>query len=84
MVKIDLKRIKNLRYLGTYILEKDSNGGEIPEDEDLVGKMVSMYQDYELAPTTHYIIDVDGCKMYMRHASSNNVYSDWEKFEVID
>lgn len=81
MLKLDLKRIKNLRFLGTYILEKGSHGGKLPEEPILIGKMVSMYADYELYPTTHFIIE-DGCKMCMRHASTNNCYSDWEEFQI--
>jgi len=82
MVKIDLKRIKKLRYLGTYVMSAASNGGKLPEEVDIMGKMVSMYADYELEPTTHFIIE-DSCKMYMRHASCNNCYSDWEEFTEI-
>ena len=83
MVKIDLKRIKNLRYLGTYIMSKESVGGDLPEDIDIIGKTVSMYTDFELHPTTHFIIDDGDCHVYMRHSSSNNAYSDWEEFRVI-
>lgn len=81
MVNIDLRRIKNLRYLGTYVLEKESMGGRLP-DMDIIGKTVSMYIDFELAPTTHFIIDDGSCKMYMKHASTNNTYSAWEEFKV--
>jgi len=83
MVKIDLKRIKNLRYLGTYTMTAGSDGGDLPEEEDILGKTVSMYCDYEMYPTTHFVVDDGACKMYMRHASTNGAYSDWESFTEI-
>lgn len=83
MVNIDLKRIIKLRYLGTYVLEKDSMGGMLPKDVNIIGKTVSMYIDFELAPTTHYIINDGSLKMYMKHASTNNTYSSWEEFKEI-
>jgi len=82
MVKIDLKRIKNLRYLGTYTLLKESAGGDLPE-ESILGKTVSMYADFELDPTTHFIVDEGAVRMYMRHASTNGAYSNWEEFSEI-
>jgi hypothetical protein len=58
-------------------------GGMLPKDIDLVGKKVSMYIDFEMAPTTHFIIEDGKCKMYMKHASTNNTYSAWEEFKEI-
>ena len=84
MVDIDLKRIKKLRYLGTYLLSKDSDGGKLPSDVNIVGNTVSMYMDFELAPTTHFIIEDGKLKMYMKHASTNNTYSAWEEFKEIN
>lgn len=83
MVKIDLKRIKNLKYQGTFLLQKGSLGVDLPEDIDMLGKVVSMYLDFELDPTTHFIIEDGKCKMYLRHFSSNNSFSDWQKFTPI-
>ena len=79
MVTLDLVRIKRLRYLGTYVMGADMAGGELPEME-IMGKTVSMYSDFEMAPTTHYIIDDGDCRMYMRHSSGNNMYSSWDEF----
>jgi len=80
MILIDLKRIKNLRFCGTYLLSKSSDGGDLPDDIDLLGKTVHMYTDFELAPTTHFIIN-DNCKMYMKHSSVSFAYTDWEEFK---
>jgi len=82
MVKIDLIRIKKLRYLGTYLLREGSDGGDLPED-NILDKTVSMYIDCELAPTTHFIIDDGSCKMYMRHSGVSGAFSNWERFTEI-
>jgi len=81
MTLIDLKRIKKMRYLGTYVHGSGSSGGDLPEDIDIIGKTVAMYGDFELNPTTHFVIDDGSCRMYMRHCSSNGMYSHWDKFK---
>ena len=81
MTEIDLIRIKRLRYLGTYTLSAGSAGGALPDYIDVKGKTVSMYQDFELHPTTHYIIDETGCRMYMRYADISMSYTAWDKFK---
>jgi len=80
MLELNLKRIKNLRFQGTYVLDKCSNGGDLLKDIKLVGRTVHMFSDYELAPTTYYIIDEEGCRVVMRHSAVNNAYSNWEEF----
>jgi len=84
MVQIDLVRIKKLKYLGTYTLSKSSDGGLIPKykESEMLGQTVHMYQDYELAPTTHYILENGDLKMYMKYSEVSRVYSSWEEFKI--
>jgi len=83
MVKIDLKRIVRMQFLGTYKLEKNSSGGALPHNIDIIGRTVSMYIDCELQPTTHFIINDGDMKMYMRHSAVSRAYTSWEPFEAI-
>jgi len=80
MVYIDLVRIKRLKFLGTYTIEKDYTGGCLPKNT-ILGKTVYMYSDYELNPTIHHIIDDEECRMYMKYSSGNKCYSSWEYFK---
>ena len=81
MIEIDLVRIKKLKFLGTYILSESSEGGTLPTHRNIKGQTVHMYEDFELQPTRHFVIDEDTLRMYMRYSGISRAYSDWDQFK---